>query len=201
MKNVFVNAKFFKLLLICLLLNNYNALAQKTTIWIVRHAEKAKTSTGDDDPSLTAEGQQRAKDLANELKHKHIKAIYVTNYKRTGQTAKPLAVKNKILPREYTGDIKKFADVIYRNFRGKNVLIIGHSNTVMPLLAAFGADTPFTTLNEGDYDMLFKVTKKESGETELEVTYFGANHHVSELPEKYKPEVTHPEIIRPFTNF
>jgi 2,3-bisphosphoglycerate-dependent phosphoglycerate mutase len=202
MKIVMMPANFFKLLFICLILSNFSARAQKTNIWIVRHAEKVTTNTKDDDPILSADGQKRAEALAKELKRAHIKAIYVTKYKRTGLTARPLAYKVKVLPRVYdTVGVKKFAKSILTNFKGNNVLIIGHSNTIMTLLDAFGAETPFTALDEEDYDMLFKVTVKDNGKVELSIDYYGEKHHRNEIPEKYQPEINHPENIRPFTNY
>jgi 2,3-bisphosphoglycerate-dependent phosphoglycerate mutase len=204
MKIVMMPANFFKLLFICLLLSNFNASAQKTNIWIVRHAEKATPMAKDDDPVLNAAGQKRAEALAKELKREHIKAIYVTKYKRTGLTARPLAYKVKVLPRVYDTDtavLKKFAKTVLKNFKGDNVLIVGHSNTIMVLLDAFGAEMPFTALDEEDYDMLFKVTVKENGTVELAIDYYGDKHHTNEIPEKYQPEISHPENIRPFTNY
>jgi 2,3-bisphosphoglycerate-dependent phosphoglycerate mutase len=202
MKIVMMPANFFKLLFICLILSNFSARAQKTNIWIVRHAEKVTTMATDDDPVLSAAGTKRAEALAKELKREHIKAIYVTKYKRTGLTARPLAYKAKILPRVYdTVGIKKFAKVILKNFKGENVLIVGHSNTVMMLLDAFGAEMPFTALDEEDYDMLFKVIIKDNGNVELGIDYYGEKHHTNEIPEKYQPEINHPENIRPFTNY
>ncbi|MDB5125995.1 histidine phosphatase family protein [Mucilaginibacter sp.] len=204
MKIVMMPANFFKLLFICLLLSNFNASAQKTNIWIVRHAEKATPMAKDDEPVLSAAGQKRAEALAKELKREHIKAIYVTKYKRTGLTARPLAYKVKVLPRVYDTDtavLKKFAKTVLKNFKGDNVLIVGHSNTIMVLLDAFGAEMPFTALDEGDYDMLFRVTVKDNGKVELAIDYYGDKHHTNEIPEKYQPEINHPETVRPFTNY
>ncbi|QHS54783.1 histidine phosphatase family protein [Mucilaginibacter sp. 14171R-50] len=204
MKIVVRQANFFKLLFICLLLTSFNAAAQKTNIWVVRHAEKAANTVNDPDPGLSPAGQKRAVALAKELKRENIKAIYVTRYKRTALTAKPLAYKAKILPRVYNTDtagIKQFAKTILKNFKGNNVLVVGHSNTVMQLLSAFGAEMPFAGLDEEDYDMLFKVTVKDNGKVELAIDYYGDKHHTNEIPEKYQPEINHPETIRPFTNY
>jgi 2,3-bisphosphoglycerate-dependent phosphoglycerate mutase len=137
-------------LFICLLLSNFSALAQKTNIWIVRHAEKATTNPKDDDPVLSAIGQKRAEDLAKELKGAHIKAIYVTKYKRTGQPQGPWLLRTKFYPgcimRYHL--VKSLPKLITKNFLGNNVLIIGHSNTIMPLLNAFGAEMPFAGLDD-----------------------------------------------------
>lgn len=200
MKNAFCFVRFFMFLFVVLLLSNFSASAQKTTIWVVRHAEKLNTAQGDD-PALSAEGLQRAKDLAKTLKHKKIKAIYVTRYKRTGQTAKPLADEQRILPRVYTDSIKQYANTIVKNFKGNNVLIIGHSNTIMPLLAALGAEQPFETLADDDYDMLFKVTVNDSGRVDLDITYYGKAHHSTEMPVKYQLNVEAQQFTRPINSY
>ncbi|MCO5936792.1 histidine phosphatase family protein [Mucilaginibacter sp. RB4R14] len=203
MKIVMMPAKFLRVLFIYLLLSTFSASAQKTTIWIVRHAEEVTHIKQDEDPPLSAAGTKRAEALAKELKGEHIKAIYVTKYKRTGLTARPLAYKAKILPRVYVDTaLNVFAKAIIKNFRGENVLVIGHSNTVMKLLEAFGADVPFpSSLDEEDYDMLFKITIKDNGKRELAIDYYGEKHHTNEIPEKYQPEINHPEAVRPFTNY
>jgi 2,3-bisphosphoglycerate-dependent phosphoglycerate mutase len=189
MKNDSLKFKVLKVLFVCFFLSNYSAFAQNTTIWLVRHAEKepATVKTADD-PNLSIDGQKRAEALAKVLKREKIKAIYVTRYKRTGETARPLAAQAKILPRVYDDSLKTFAKSVLKNFNGSNVLVIGHSNTLMPLLDAFGAEMPFEALDEDDYDMIFKVTVKDSGERELEISYFGSLHHKSDLPQKYKED-------------
>lgn len=189
MKIVTRGAKFFTLLLFIFLLSNFDALAQKTTIWIVRHAEKeaAPTVVENRDPHLSDEGKERAIALAKELKHDKIKTIYITPTKRSGETAAPLAAQARILPRIYTDSVKAFAKTLLTNFRGTKVLVIAHSNTAMPILAALGAETPLVALADEDYDMIFKVTIKDSGNVELEISYYGNLHHTSELPEKFQP--------------
>src|SRR3954447_19431400 len=61
-----------------------------TTVLIVRHAEKmANAGT---DPDISPEGVARAKALAAVCEHAGVEAAYVTQYKRTRQTAAPLHV-------------------------------------------------------------------------------------------------------------
>ena len=110
---------FFKLLPIILLLSNFSALAQKTTIWIVRHAEKEAPGPGapDTEPILSEDGKERAIALAKVLKRENIKNIFITQTKRSDQTAKPLAIQTHILPRIYTDSIKPFAKNLLNNFK------------------------------------------------------------------------------------
>ena len=61
--------------------------AAQSTIFFVRHAEKAQG----EDPDLTEAGRARAESLASLLKDTGISAIYTSEVKRTQQTAAPLA--------------------------------------------------------------------------------------------------------------
>jgi broad specificity phosphatase PhoE len=204
MKNVTRISLFFKLLLIILFFSNFSALAQKTTIWVVRHAEKEASAPDapNADPNLSHDGKERAIALARVLKRENIKAIFVTPTKRSNQTAKSLAAQLNISPRIYTDSIKPFAKTLLSDFKGTKVLVVGHSNTVMPILDALGADMPLAKLSEEDFDMIFKVTVRESGKVSLEVHYYGTLHHTSDLPEKYSPDKpNHQQYSRPITNY
>ena len=58
------------------------------TYYLVRHAEK---TTDKSDPSLTQQGQKRAKDLAQRLSKLPLTEIYSSDYIRTRDTAVPTA--------------------------------------------------------------------------------------------------------------
>jgi phosphohistidine phosphatase SixA len=60
-----------------------------TTIVVVRHAEKSMDHPTD--PSLSEAGRERARALAAALQGTGVSAIYTTQYKRTRETAQPLA--------------------------------------------------------------------------------------------------------------
>src|SRR5690349_8706515 len=109
----------FKVILFCLLLSNFNALAQKTSIWIVMPAE----ILGKQD-YLSNAGQARAEELAKILKREKVQAIYTIVGRAGQQTADPLAQKVKVLPRTYTDSIAALADKIKKNFQGNKVLVI-----------------------------------------------------------------------------
>src|SRR5713101_7674547 len=59
----------------------------QSTIFIVRHAEKADATK---DPDLSEAGRARAEALAKTLRAANIPAIYATEFKRTQQAAAPL---------------------------------------------------------------------------------------------------------------
>jgi len=122
-------------------------------IFIVRHAEK--TSSGGKDPELSVEGQKRADALANILKDSQVAAVFVTEFKRTQETAAPTAraahVSPTVIP---AGDI----GVLVAKLRGlnSNALVVGHGNTIPNLLKALGIATP-VSISEDDYGEIFAV--------------------------------------------
>ena len=96
----------------------------KTTSYIlVRHAEKVK---GVKDPDLSKEGLERAKSLAYLLKDVKVDVIYSSDYKRTQQTALPVAKGQKLEvqsydPRNLEGLIEEIEKKIQRknSFSGR----------------------------------------------------------------------------------
>ena len=153
------------------------AFAQTTTIWVVRHAEKATTPAND--PDLTPEGRERAAALAKQLKRQKIAAVFTTSYKRTTQTGER-TLKQAGLGEAKTynpSDLPAFAKQVLQDYTGKNILIVGHSNTVIPTIQAFGAAKPFDTLDDEDYDQLFKVTIRPDKKAKLDIKRYGAPHH------------------------
>jgi len=188
----------FKLTLIFLVLGNYTALAQKTTIYIVRHAEKEAEPAAD--PELTATGLRRAQALLKSLRKEKVAGIYTTDFKRTRATAKPTADRFTLVPELYNPeDLKTFATKVKQFYLGHTVLIVGDANTVLPVIRAFGGGMPFSALAEGDYDMLFKLTLK-GGETELEISYYGTPHHVTTIPDQYL-NYTKEHFVKPPSRF
>src|SRR5437867_10252985 len=70
-----------------------SAQSSKKTIVLVRHAEKAASTEMDQtgDVDLSSEGRQRAERLAQAIKKYKPHEIFATDYKRTRQTAEPIA--------------------------------------------------------------------------------------------------------------
>ena len=122
-------------------------------VFITRHAEKA--SPGGKDPDLSFEGQKRADALAHILKDSQITSVFVTEFKRTQETAAPTAraaqVSLTVIP---TSDIGALVQKL-RALNG-NALVVGHGNTIPDLLKELGIATP-VTIPEDDYTEIFAV--------------------------------------------
>lgn len=122
-------------------------------VFIVRHGEKA--SVGGKDPELSAEGHKRADALSNILKDSQIAAVFVTEFKRTQETAAPTAkaahLTPIVVPANDTGALVEKL----RSLNG-NALIVGHGNTIPDLLKALGIATA-VNIPEDDYTEIFAV--------------------------------------------
>lgn len=173
--------KNFILIFLLVLLGLQNLSAQKTVkVWVVRHAEKLTDDPKDKDPDLSPEGKERAEALMKALKGESIDSIFATNYKRTKLTGFPLADKIGISVKTYNPeDQKALAKQLIANAKGKNILIIGHSNTVLEIVEAFGAKKPVKELKDDDYDYLFEVTIK-GDKADVKVDRYGKEHHTKE---------------------
>ncbi|MEP6820767.1 MAG: phosphoglycerate mutase family protein [Chthoniobacterales bacterium] len=128
------------------------ALAKPTAIFLVRHAEKA---TGGDakDPDLSEAGRARAASLAAILKDTQLTAIYATEFKRTQQTAKPLADAAHL--EVTTVHAKETSDLVATLQQANgNVLIVGHSNTLPEIIKALGVASP-PVIEDAEYDNVF----------------------------------------------
>lgn len=134
-------------LLLCLL------PLEAATIILVRHAEKAGP-TGD--VPLSAQGQERAALLAKMLRDAPLKAIYVTEFQRTQQTAAPTATAHNLTPQILPA--KQTDDLIARlKAAGKDdvILVVSHSNVVPDLAARLATKIP--DMDESDYSRLIIV--------------------------------------------
>jgi broad specificity phosphatase PhoE len=135
------------------------ALAQ-STIFLVRHAERADTATGAKptmaaDPELSEAGRARAESLADVLRDANITAIFATEFKRTQQTAAPLAKALGLKVR--TASSKNNAALLKELKAAKsNVLVVGHSSTIPEIINGLGVKTP-VKIGDADFDNLFVV--------------------------------------------
>jgi 2,3-bisphosphoglycerate-dependent phosphoglycerate mutase len=133
----------------------------KSTFYVVRHAEKVDNSVN---PPLSELGQQRAEDLKKELLDKHITLIYSTNYLRTKNTAKPLADASDFVTKIYaaspTDSMRVFIEKL-KQIKGKNVLVVGHSNTTKYVVnGLFERDTLRSDIADNDFDNLYVVKRQ-----------------------------------------
>jgi broad specificity phosphatase PhoE len=150
------------------------AVAQDSlVVHVVRHAEKA---ADEGDPPLSAAGEARALALAERLAGEPIGAVVVTPYQRTRATGAHVAAARGLQPREVAvrGPVphpQAVAEAVRE--AGGTVLVVGHSNTVAPVLHALGAPR-LPDLCDAEYANLFTLVLKEGEAPRLTRGTYGA---------------------------
>lgn len=125
-----------------------------TVIYLIRHAEKADQSP---DTHLSEAGMLRAENWAVFFQDIAFDAFYSTAYNRTRQTIQP-TVDSK------AGEIVLYDPFdfslsgVVQNHPGKNILIVGHSNTIPALINEFLGEEIYPEIEETQYGNLYKIT-------------------------------------------
>lgn len=147
-----------KLLLLGLVFFSFNqvqAIGANSTsfsIYLVRHAEKQITQK---DPELTRCGLLRATNIAKQLELIKFDHVYSTKYKRTKQTAAPIAQQENITTEYYDpSHLPEFANALIA--KQKNSLVVGHSNTTAVLAGLLVAESG-EAFDESVYDRIYQV--------------------------------------------
>ena len=125
--------------------------------YFIRHAEKDRSDSTNKNPSLTLQGLERANKWAVFFKDKNIAAVYSTNYKRTQQTALPIAKEQNLEIISYTAK-ELISEKFIANNKGKNIVIVGHSNTTPELVNRLLGEKKYEEIPDTDNNDLFIVT-------------------------------------------
>ena len=136
------------------------ASASTTTIIVMRHAEKAALPA--EDPPLSAVGEARAKALAQILAQApeefRIQGIFVSEFRRTQDTVRPLAnrlgVPVIVVP---AADTALVAERARDEYRGGRVLIVGHSNTVPEIVEKLSGHK-IPAMAENEYGIVYVIS-------------------------------------------
>ncbi len=138
-----------------------DAPQRRALFLVVRHADRQ----GSDD-ALTDAGHQRAKLLRDFAVRQDVTAVYSTDTRRTRDTAAPTAAaigadiklyerqeNGKFDPMPSPGWLRQLA----QEHAGQTVLIVGHSNTVVPIVRGLGGRLEYT-VGHNEYDSMFLVS-------------------------------------------
>ncbi|MEM7086198.1 MAG: phosphoglycerate mutase family protein [Bacteroidota bacterium] len=154
------------LLLACGETNNKKAAEAEaetnvTTYYLIRHAEKDRSDKTDRNPYLMEAGEARAQRWAEYFKEIDLDAVYSTKYNRTIQTATPTAEWHDLEVQFYDA-----GSLYNRTFqfatKGKNVLVVGHSNTTPTFVNTILGEEKFPWMHDKDNSSLFIVTLNDT---------------------------------------
>jgi hypothetical protein len=155
------------------------AAESPTTIFILQHAERHEFTQTDKDPDLTAEGKERAKELAHVLSDAGIAAVFTPKAKRMEQTVQPLQQSLKLPELNYYDEpgVEKMIQLINDKYKGKAVLIVGAgahmgSGGIHDIIKKLGCSGPDCD-SKDSYDNLFVITLYEPGKAAALQLHYG----------------------------
>ncbi len=115
------------------------------SFYVMRHLQKGEGQ----DPSLSLEGQAKARRLIGFFAAERPRVAYVSTTRRAFETAAPAAKKLRMKVRRY--DPADTDSLVARVLAERGpVLVVGHSNTVPEIVARLGGTRP-APLAETDY--------------------------------------------------
>jgi 2,3-bisphosphoglycerate-dependent phosphoglycerate mutase len=145
--------------------------ATTTTIVLIRHAEK-QIGTNDDAP-LSPQGEQRATRLAQMFgdaeSFGRVKQIYVSDTRRSQQTAAGLAQRLNLKPviLDPKDSPSEVARRVLRENRGGLAIVVGHSNTIPPLVAKLSDADQVPRIGDEEFDTMYVITVPTIGKASV----------------------------------
>ena len=161
----------YYLLSLILFMISVNSVAQaQEAVFLIRHAEQKHDV---EDPPLTDDGLNRAKEWATIFRDAGIDVIYTSKKVRTKQTGAPIADElNLPLKTMSRRDIDGLVNLVRKEHNDDVVLIVSHSKTVPRLVEAFVPSAEVPSIEQDDYDNLFVIVPKgENDATVLHLRY------------------------------
>jgi phosphohistidine phosphatase SixA len=129
-----------------------------TTILLTRHAEKFNNQD-----QLSAAGQARAQELVHVAQKAGVTTIFATSTNRSQQTVQPLSTHLNLTPVIYNAnDYNGLRDMVFQH-AGEVVFVAGHSDTMQPIIEAFGGDPQKLQFTGDEYDNLCVITVHGTG--------------------------------------
>lgn len=131
-------------------------LSVPKTFIFIRHAEKVQTLHAD--PPLTAAGAAQAVAFAELLKEQNISAVYSTPYRRTLETAAPLASLKNLTTQLYEPLYAvSLLEQLKTQVDSGVVVVVGHSNTIPDMVNALVGREEVAPITEEEYGLVFIV--------------------------------------------
>ena len=130
--------------------------AQAVTVFLTRHAEKAKNDAKD--PDLSDVGKKRAEQFVVFFENQKFDRFLSTPCKRTKQTLEPLAKANGKEVLDYSPSMPDKLIEEIRKLENETVFISGHSNTIPDLVNRFTGKKNAKMIDDSRYGDLWMLT-------------------------------------------
>jgi broad specificity phosphatase PhoE len=137
---------------------------EPTTVFLVRHSEKESGN----DPVLSEAGLARNTALESLLSEVKFDAVFSTPFQRTEMTANAICnAQNLKLINYDPEDLPGFAKKIQEDYRGQQLLVVGHSNTTPTLCGILDGTRAHQAFDESDYSNLMVVVIPAAGPAKM----------------------------------
>lgn len=141
------------------------------TVYLLRHAEKTSST---DDPPLSPAGWQRAGGLPTALAGVRVGAIFVSDQRRTQQTAMSLAADTGVAPVAFDQkDVDQLVQAIC-DAGAKGVLavvVVGHTTNLPKVMAEIGVPNAAIPTKDPDFGDLYVVNTDPRPHTLRQIRY------------------------------
>lgn len=146
-------------------------LGSGATIILVRHAERANMMSAD--ALLSRAGEERARQLADILKDAKIRRIFVTEVRRTQQTAEPIANRLHIAPIVMPkADVDGLVSQLQKTGDDETVFVVGHADTVPLLIQRLGGGS-VPAIGDDEYDRMIVLFLEAGGKARAVTLRYG----------------------------
>jgi broad specificity phosphatase PhoE len=121
--------------------------------------------------------------LRQQLVKRRPDVLFTTDTKRTRSTLAPLAAATKLEPLVYNPrETTALAQRLRQEFMGKTVVVVGHSNTLLPLIESLGGTPPVEKIADNEFDFLFTVRIVEGALPTVAVQGYGPERRIETAP-------------------
>jgi broad specificity phosphatase PhoE len=156
--------------------NRGAAQSGPSKIVLVRHAEIGATPNDEFGPLLNEAGRRRAQTLAAMLRNDGVTLILTSRFRRTRETAQPLAAVLGLAPFIIADDdldahLEAHLAAL-RDVRSGAVLVVGHGDTVPGLIERLGGPH-IATLCGTTFDRMFVLTQPPGAPLQLTRSRYG----------------------------
>jgi phosphohistidine phosphatase SixA len=171
MATVAVNNLGMKTIVFGMLVLMLTSCTTTQIFYIVRHAEKQDNS---EDPPLSEAGIARGIALEKYMADKKLDTVFTSLYKRAALTGLSVSFPQSLphiqLKQWPQTDLNDFIKRLKKISGNRNLLIVGHTNTIPPMVQALSGQS-IAAIPEDVYNIIYTITISGTGKTLVSTTY------------------------------
>lgn len=129
------------------------AQSETTTLYLIRHAEKADSSSN---PELSEDGIKRSVRWTKLFEKTQIDNFYTTLTRRTQMTCSTIATSKQKDITFYDAARFTLQEIVAKH-PGKTILVVGHSNTIPQQINTFLGEEIYPQIDENEFGNLYTI--------------------------------------------